>query len=709
MNRLFFFVIAITIFTACNQKIDRYKVVSRHSVYLSQADPLNPLTVGNGKFAYTADITGMQTFPAYHEKSIPLGTFSDWGWHSFPNTGNYTPADVEKMYWNGTDSVPYLYQFSENDNMRKHEATRWLRENPHRMHLGLIGLQLLKENGDEAEPNDIQLPKQQLNLWTGELKSRFQFEGYPVEVTTFCHQETDQLAFKIQSPLIKKGKLKVKLTFPYPDREKFSSACDFNSPGLHNTKIVKANSTGLELCRELGSATYFTKAGWTGSASIIQDKKHRILISPNMKGNQFEISIKFSAEKDLSPLPSFSETENNNATNWEKLWNSGGAVDFSKCTDPRAFELERRVVLSQYLTKIQCTGPFPPQETGLTFNSWHGKFHLEMHWWHMVHFILWNRTGLIEKQLDYYFNIFDKARKMAKWQGYNGVRWPKMTDPAGNESPSSIGTFLIWQQPHIIYYTNLLYRAAGNDKSILRKYYPLVKATADFMAAYARWDSATSRYVLGPALIPAQERFRPDTTINPAFELAYWRYGLQTAQNHRLNLGLGQNETWQHVIDNLAPLPVKDSLYLFTEDAADSYENPHYLTDHPIVLAVGGFLPLNEKTDTAILKNTFNAILENWDWQTCWGWDFPLAALTATVLNEPEQAIDLLLMDTPKNRFLANGHNYQNQRLPLYLPGNGALLTAIVAMCTYQNGKGKNGFPQNGEWDVRYEHLNSLY
>ena len=28
---------------------------------------------------------------------------------------------------------------------------------------------------------------------------------------------------------------------------------------------------------------------------------------------------------------------------WSEFWMTGGAVDFSECTDPRAFELERRV------------------------------------------------------------------------------------------------------------------------------------------------------------------------------------------------------------------------------------------------------------------------------------------------------------------------------------------------------------------------------
>ncbi|HPR33952.1 MAG TPA: hypothetical protein PLK12_17750, partial [Prolixibacteraceae bacterium] len=81
-------------FLSCSgQSIDRKALVSRHSVEITGADSLNSLTVGNGSFAFTADITGMQSFPCQYEKGIPLGTQSDWGWNSFPNKGNYTLSD----------------------------------------------------------------------------------------------------------------------------------------------------------------------------------------------------------------------------------------------------------------------------------------------------------------------------------------------------------------------------------------------------------------------------------------------------------------------------------------------------------------------------------------------------------------------------------------------------------------------------------------
>ena len=64
--------------------------------------------------------------------------------------------------------------------------------------------------------------------------------------------------------------------------------------------------------------------------------------------------------------------------------------------DDRAKELERRVVLSQYLTRVNSAGSTPPQETGYTLNSWYGKHHHEMRWWHQAHFALWKRPHLLQ-------------------------------------------------------------------------------------------------------------------------------------------------------------------------------------------------------------------------------------------------------------------------------------------------------------------------
>jgi len=111
------------------------------------------------------------------------------------------------------------------------------------------------------------------------------------------------------------------------------------------------------------------------------------------------------------------------------------------------------------------------------------------------------------------------------------------------------------------------------------------------------------------------------------------------------------------------------------------------------------------------MVKTLGAVIANWNWESCWGWDFPMAAMNAAALNKPDVAIDLLLMDSPKNMYLPNGHNYQDERLRLYLPGNGGLLTAVAMMCAGYDGSARTnpGFPVNGrQWDVRWEGLEKM-
>jgi hypothetical protein len=105
------------------------------------------------------------------------------------------------------------------------------------------------------------------------------------------------------------------------------------------------------------------------------------------------------------------------------------------------------------------------------------------------------------------------------------------------------------------------------------------------------------------------------------------------------------------------------------------------------------------------MLNTLEKVVREWDWQSAWGWDFPLAAMNAASMGYQDLAADLLLMDSPKNRYLLNGHNYQDRNLSVYLPGNGALLTAIAMMCTFRNERNENGFPLNGKWNITYENI----
>ncbi len=684
--------------------IDRKALVTRHNITLNKVDTLGSLSVGNGEFAFTVDASGLQTFYKEYDNGISLGTQSQWGWHSIPANQNYTIDDVARLYESyDSTKAPYAVQQSEG---KAGEATKVLRANPHRLHLGLIGLVLLKENGEEVKLTDLTNINQQLDLWTGRIESKYEIEGIPVRVIVYGHQQKDKIAVRIESSLIEKERLKIKMNFPYGKDCHVCPGYDFESPEKHQSTLVSSNDHSALIKRELDSTTYFVHVDWNNKAEIDEDQKHQFELMPDARERSLAFSVEFSRD-DTFANTDFSSTERNSIGHWEKFWTSGGAVDFSECTDPRAKELERRVILSQYLTKIQCAGSLPPQETGLTMNSWFGKFHLEMHWWHAAQFALWGRADLLEKSMQWYSDVMPKAKATAKWQGYEGARWQKMTDPNGNESPSSVGAFIIWQQPHPIYFAELLYR---NDSSeaILDKYKDIVFNTADFMASFVKLRDG--KYHLCHPLIPAQEIFKATETDDPAYELQYWYYGLKTAQEWRRRLGLEENKKWNEVLNNLAPLVTSNNLYLPNSTTPNAYVDDQYRRDHPAVVGAYGFLPLNNRIDSAIMSNTFDEIMNHWQWQTTWGWDYPLLAMTAARLNKPEQAINALLMDIQKNTYLVNGHNYQDDRLRLYLPGNGGTLAAVAMMCAGWDGNEKMnpGFPKDGKWNVKWEGLKRM-
>ncbi|HDR67637.1 MAG TPA: hypothetical protein ENN61_01155 [Bacteroidaceae bacterium] len=687
-------------------KINREELVRRHSVTVDSMDSLSSLTVGNGRFAFTADITGLQSFPELYEKGVSLGTQSEWGWHSFPNDSGYTFEETLVSYDFYGRKVPYSVQI--NEPLRNREAVNYFRQNPHRLHLGMVGLDFYHPDGSPVQSEEIGSIDQTLDPWNGQIHSRYIIDGLPVEVFTCAHQDLDLISARIVSPLIDQGLLRVKLKFPYPTGLHTDSGADWNQPEKHSSELMPA-SNSASIQRQLDTGSYIVRIAWQGKAKIYENEKHSFYLEPGTGQSEFSFSCLFAPVDTIPELPDFKATASNSKKAWKAFWMNGGAVDFSGSTDPRAHELERRVVLSQYLTRIQCAGNYPPQETGLTFNSWHGKFHLEMHWWHGVHFALWNRTDLLRKSLDYYLSIADKARETARRQGFEGLRWPKMTDPLGNDSPSSVGSFLIWQQPHIIFMAELCYLNSP-DKEILRKYADIVFETADFMASYARYDTVDKRYVLGPLLIPAQERLRAESTINPPYELAYWHWGLATAQKWRERLGMELDQEWDKVLNGLSPLAHKDGLYLAAESATDSYTNQRYLGDHPMVLGAYGMIPDCQMVDAVIMKRTFDRVWELWNWDETWGWDFPMTAMAATRLGMPDKAIDALFMDIETNTYLTNGHNYQDQRLRIYLPGNGGLLSAVALMCTgYKEQATDNpGFPKDGTWKVRWENFKRL-
>ncbi|WP_321519409.1 hypothetical protein [uncultured Bacteroides sp.] len=677
--------------------INRLALVTRNNPQITAFDSLSSLSVGNGEFAYTVDATGLQTFPEMYSKGVPLGTQSQWGWHSYANPNNYKHEETLKIYDFGHGrQEPYSTEFKEDG--RQKGASSWFRVNPHRLHLGIVGFEL----GKDVKASNITNIKQTLNLWKGNITSSFTLNGKPVQVETACHPQKDMIAAKINSALHPA----VNFRFPYPSGGHCDDGCDWTKNNLHNTTIVSQTDHSAILKRTIDATVYYVQIQWEGKAKLSEKQRNYFVLTP--ESDNFAFTCWFTSEKQISKQPTVAETILAAGNYWTSFWKRGGAVDFSACKDARAKELERRVVLSQYLLAIQCAGSTPPQETGLTYNSWFGKFHLEMIWWHQAQFALWNRPELLDRTLGWYEKAYPIAKEIAKRQGFDGVRWMKMTDPSGIEAPSKVGSFLIWQQPHLIYLAELLYRS-NPTPAMIKKYNKMVQETAAFMYSFATYEKDKDRFVLKGA-IPAQETLRAAETVNPPFELSYWHYAMSVAQKWRERAGEKRNQKWDEMINKLSPLAAQDSLYLAAETALDTYKDIRFTSDHMAVLGAEGILPKCKLVRNDYMKNTLNWIWDNWNWDQTWGWDYPMTAMNAARLGEPEKAVGALLMNKRTNTYLVNGHNYQDDRLRIYLPGNGGLLTAISMMCAGWDGcKEKNpGFPKDGNWNVKWEGLNPM-
>jgi hypothetical protein len=210
------------------------------------------------------------------------------------------------------------------------------------------------------------------------------------------------------------------------------------------------------------------------------------------------------------------------------------------------------------------------------------------------------------------------------------------------------------------------------------------------MKSFIHYDE--SRYVLGPPYIPAQERHDPKIVLNAAFELEYFRWGFRMADEWLSRLG--EQKRYGEIAESLSLPAVKDGVYLAHENCPDTFSKLPFYTDHPSMLGMYGVLD-SDKTDKSIMSATLDKVLSVWDKKTFYGWDFPMLAMTACRLGRYKDAIDLLLMESPKNTWLENGHNKMtgDDALPLYLPGNGGLLLAVAMLASGYGEKRGSSFP----------------
>lgn len=584
--------------------------IIKYNLKFNHIDSKNPVTIGNGDFAITLDQTGTQSLYEIY-KDIPLSTMSNKNWFYKDK------KDIKPSYVDGK-----AYMLFNLDNDPNYQINR---QYPFKYSFMQI---LLYDNDKLIDINNIKDVKQELDLYKGIVTSSFNYKEKINKTISFIYQDHDEFNFKLQS-----DNLNLALKFNYPSYTKNGYCLDI----LPNV-LVKEDRITL-LYDDKNSLSFKLK-----SSSNYQIVENTLIFDDN----NVSFSLALDEIKEGKLLDEFWKCDN------------GIIIDNE--------ELVKKMVLSKYLLHVNSTGIYPPQESGLTYNCWNSKFHLEMHLIHSLWNIYNNHVGDLVKSFDYYLSIMPSSLKRASLNGYKGLRFPKMTGPDGEDSPSNIGPLLIWQAPHILFMLQEIYYLY-NKENIIKKYEPLISGTIDFMISFLTLKD--SKYQMLDPLLEACESIPLDRCQNPSFELEYWRYTLERQPKIDTVLYGHQRYDYLDITSKIITPKEDDGIYLKTYGVIDKYD---LYKDHP----TEGFLMSFFKSkivDKEKMVKTIDYILKNMDLSSYWGWDFPFLGLSLLNCGEIEKSIEVTQLNTINNQYLYNGYNTSpRDDLKAYLPGNGAFL-----------------------------------
>lgn len=584
--------------------------IIKYNLKFNHIDSKNPVTIGNGDFAITLDQTGTQSLYEIY-KDIPLSTMSNKNWFYKDK------KDIKPSYVDGK-----AYMLFNLDNDPNYQTNR---QYPFKYSFMQI---LLYDNDKLIDINNIKDVKQELDLYKGIVTSSFNYKEKINKTISFIYQDHDEFNFKLQS-----DNLNLALKFNYPSYTKNGYRLDI----LPNV-LVKEDRITL-LYDDKNSLSFKLK-----SSSNYQIVENTLIFDDN----NVSFSLALDEIKEGKLLDEFWKCDN------------GIIIDNE--------ELVKKMVLSKYLLHVNSTGIYPPQESGLTYNCWNSKVHLEMHLIHSLWNIYNNHVGDLVKSFDYYLSIMPSSLKRASLNGYKGLRFPKMTGPDGEDSPSNIGPLLIWQAPHILFMLQEIYYLY-NKENIIKKYEPLISGTIDFMISFLTLKD--SKYQMLDPLLEACESIPLDRCQNPSFELEYWRYTLERQPKIDTVLYGHQRYDYLDITSKIITPKEDDGIYLKTYGVIDKYD---LYKDHP----TEGFLMSFFKSkivDKEKMVKTIDYILKNMDLSSYWGWDFPFLGLSLLNCGEIEKSIEVTQLNTINNQYLYNGYNTSpRDDLKAYLPGNGAFL-----------------------------------
>lgn len=344
--------------------INRQAIVSLYNPVRTSSDPNTPMQVGNGNFAFGADVTGLQTF-------LPFAIMSTWGWKNDSFPPGRTLEDIKDYKGVSWDSHGRLVQYEFGGEA---DIQQWLISNPNRVNLGRVGLLFLDDEGREVvvEEKELEAVHQELDLWKGTIKSQFRYRGEQVKVEVRSSQSDSAIAVSVDSPLVLKGGLGLFLDFPWKDgSQKFSAPFvgTWNETSKHTTTLAHGPHFGVnvqaQITHTLVNSTFFTSIGSPDRLQVLRvsSDAHRYSVLPSRgQDSPLETVIGYS-QNESRGVQHFDDIVSESEEAWNEYWTRSGFVDvLTGSTDPRANELQRRIILSRYLMRVNEASDLSPQE-----------------------------------------------------------------------------------------------------------------------------------------------------------------------------------------------------------------------------------------------------------------------------------------------------------------------------------------------------------
>jgi len=245
-------------------------------------------------------------------------------------------------------------------NPAQSDISTWLIQNPQRVNLARVGFDFGGKTVSEAQ---LSRTSQTLDLWTGRISSSFVYDGQAVEVETYSHPRKDVIGIRVKSTLLTTGSLRLFLDFPYPTRNKFDAPfVGVLNDTAHHRVSGRFTDQTAKITHNLDGSRYYIAAQWDGQGQVVGPSSGQTRHVLTFSDSDLKIAIGFSPTEDMA-MASYSDVVAASEGAWKEYWEDGAFIDLTGIKSSNATELQRRIILSQYLMMVNSASSNPPQGT----------------------------------------------------------------------------------------------------------------------------------------------------------------------------------------------------------------------------------------------------------------------------------------------------------------------------------------------------------